>query len=62
MSLKSVQKRVRGIQGRALPTWITEFKSWDAFEEETSYIWSNAKTYNEDGSDMYNLAVDLEVK
>lgn len=26
-----------------------------------SYIWENAKFYNEDGSEMYNLAEEFEV-
>lgn len=62
VSLKSVAKRTRGIHGRAPPTNITDFKTWDAFEEEVSFIWRNAKDYNEDGSDMYNLAIDFEVR
>ena len=62
MSLKSVAKRTRGIHGRAPPTNISDFKTWDAFEEEVSFIWRNAKEYNEDGSDMYNLAIEFEVR
>ena len=31
------------------------------FEDEVSYIWRNAKEYNEDGSDMYILATEFEV-
>lgn len=61
MSLKSVQKRTRGQHGRNPPTNVTDFKSWDAFEEEVSFIWRNARDYNEDGSDMYELANELEV-
>lgn len=60
-SLKGLQKRVRGIQGRSAPTGITEFKSWDAFEKEVGHIWRNAREYNEDGSDMFNLAGEFEV-
>jgi hypothetical protein len=62
VSLRSVQKKVRGQHGRNPPTWITDFHTWDAFEEEMSYIWDNCRTYNEDGSDMFNLAEDLEVR
>ena len=62
VSLKSVQKRTRGIHGRTEATGISDFKSWDAFEEEVSRIWSNAREYNEDDSDMYLLAHDFEVR
>ncbi|KAF2218059.1 hypothetical protein CERZMDRAFT_20712, partial [Cercospora zeae-maydis SCOH1-5] len=60
VSLKGVQKRVRGVHGRDAPTGISDFKTWDAFEQEISWIWRNARDYNEDGSDMYALAGDLE--
>jgi hypothetical protein len=56
-----VQKKVRGVQGRNPPTGITELKSWSAFEEEVSWIWRNAREYNEDGSDIYILAGEFEV-
>lgn len=61
MSIKSVQKRTRGQHGRASPTGVSDFKTWDAFEEEFSYVWKNAREYNEDGSEMYELANDFEV-
>lgn len=61
MSLKSAQKLVRGIKGREPPTGTTFLKSWQAFEEEVGYIWQNARTYNEDGSDISELAGELEV-
>lgn len=61
MSLKKVAKQTKGIRGRNEVTGVTEFKTWDAFEEEVSYIWRNARTYNEDGSDMYLLANEFEV-
>ncbi|CAK1363405.1 unnamed protein product [Cercospora beticola] len=60
VSLKGVQKRVRGVHGRDAATGISDFKTWDAFEQEVSWIWRNARDYNEDGSDMYALAGDLE--
>ena len=62
VSLKSVNKLVRGIKGREPPTGSTFLKSWHAFEEEVSYIWSNARNYNEDGSDIYLLSEELEVR
>lgn len=61
VSLKSVQKLVRGIKGREPPTGSTFLKSWHAFEEEVSYIWKNARDYNEDGSDLFVLSEKLEV-
>jgi Bromodomain len=56
VSLKSLHLRVRGRTGRQAATGISEFQSWDAFEKEAAYIWENAQRYNEDGSDMFNLA------
>jgi len=61
VSLYGVKKRTIGRHGREAPTGITDFKSWDTFEQEVSFIWKNARTYNEDGSDMYNLAGEFEV-
>ncbi|KAJ4372363.1 hypothetical protein N0V83_004137 [Neocucurbitaria cava] len=60
MSLTGVQKKVRGVVGRDAPTGHTLFKSWDAFENAMSLIWTNARIYNEDGSDIYNLSLELE--
>lgn len=61
VSLKSIMKRTRGQHGREPPTGITDFKTWDAFEEEVSLIWRNAQEYNEDGSEMFNLAEEFKV-
>ena len=61
ISLKGVQKRVRGMHGRNGSSGISDFKTWKAFEEEIEYIWHNAWHYNEDGSEISNLAKDLEV-
>ncbi|KAF1817595.1 hypothetical protein P152DRAFT_454172 [Eremomyces bilateralis CBS 781.70] len=60
ISLKGVQKKVKGIQGRTTATGKTLLPTWDAFETEMSHIWKNARAYNEDGSDLYNLAGELE--
>ncbi|KAF1975257.1 Bromodomain-containing protein [Bimuria novae-zelandiae CBS 107.79] len=60
VSLTAVQKKVRGVIGRNAPTGVTELKSWDAFEQMASMIWTNARIYNEDGSDLYNLSMELE--
>ena len=59
-SLKGVKKRIAGWHSREEQTGVTDFKSWDAFESEVSRIWVNAREYNEDSSDMYQLAHDLE--
>lgn len=29
--------------------------------DEVSYIWNNAREYNEDGSDMFELSLEFEV-
>lgn len=61
ISLNYVKKRTRGQHGRGAATMMTDYKNWDAFEEDVSYIWRNAREYNEDGSDMFNLAGEFEV-
>lgn len=61
MSLKKLQKAVKGKHGRNDATGISEFKSWTAFEEKSKLLWTNAYYYNEEGSDIYVLAQDLEV-
>ena len=61
MSLAAVQKRIRGVVGRNPPNGVSLYNSWDALEEDAQWIWINAKEYNEDGSDIHNLAVELEV-
>jgi hypothetical protein len=62
VSLRSIQKKVRGTDIRNNPTKVTAYPTWQAFEEEVSYIWRNAREYNEDGSDISNLAGILEVR
>lgn len=61
VSLKGVRKRINGEHGRNERTGITDYKSWDAFEEDVSFIWRNARDYNEDGSEMFELAGQFEV-
>nr|POE49522.1 isoform 6 of protein polybromo-1 [Quercus suber] len=46
--IKGLGKRARGQHGHAPPTDVSDFKTWAAFEEEASFIWRNAKAYNED--------------
>lgn len=61
MSLKGVRKRINGEHGRNERTGITDYKTWDTFEEDVSFIWRNARDYNEDGSEMFELANQFEV-
>ncbi len=61
MSLKKLQKLVKGIHGRGERTGTTEYKTWAAFEEKAGLLWKNAYFYNEDGSDIANIAKELEV-
>ncbi|POS83779.1 hypothetical protein EPUL_003750, partial [Erysiphe pulchra] len=58
LALKDLQKAVKGF--RAKTPGVSEFKTWAAFEEEASYIWKNAFLYNEDNSDIFKLALDLQ--
>ncbi|KAJ5915346.1 hypothetical protein N7466_011279 [Penicillium verhagenii] len=60
VSLRSIQKKVRGTDGRKKGTKMTAFPSWLSFEEEVSYLWRNAREYNEDGSEISLLAGVLE--
>jgi hypothetical protein len=61
ISLGVLQKRVKGVTSKKDVAGISEFKTWAAFEEEASYLWKNAWHYNEDGSDIFNLATTLKV-
>ncbi|KAJ5986834.1 hypothetical protein N7451_011199 [Penicillium sp. IBT 35674x] len=60
VSLRSIQKKVRGTDGRKKGTKMTAFPTWLSFEEEVSYLWRNAREYNEDGSEISVLAGVLE--
>ncbi|KAI6088083.1 Bromodomain-containing protein [Hypoxylon rubiginosum] len=60
LSLKALQKQVRGQHGRGGATYVSDFKSWAAFEDQASLIWKNAYHYNEDGSDISLMAQELE--
>jgi hypothetical protein len=61
VSLTSMRKKTRGAQGRGPATGISDFKTWDAFANEMSFIWRNAQEYNEDGSDIFVLADEFKV-
>ncbi|KAB5584886.1 hypothetical protein GE09DRAFT_6420 [Coniochaeta sp. 2T2.1] len=60
LSLKGLQKLVKGIHGRAPPTGVSEFKGWAAFEERASLLWDNAHYFNEEGSEIYNQATEMK--
>lgn len=60
VSLKAVEKHIIGKVGRLPPTGVSAYPTWDALEKELSYVWSNCREYNEDGSEMYNLAGEFE--
>ena len=62
VSLRAILKLARGTDGRKNSTKTTPFRSWQSFEEEVSYIWQNAREFNEDGSEIFVLAGTLEVK
>jgi len=38
-----------------------QIKDWDTFSREMRLIWDNAKEYNQEGSDIYEMAEKLEV-
>ncbi|EPQ62197.1 BgtA-20314 [Blumeria graminis f. sp. tritici] len=58
VALKDLQRAVRGIRLKTPGT--SEFKTWSAFEGETSYIWKNAFLYNEDNSEIFKLAREMQ--
>ncbi|CRK33973.1 hypothetical protein BN1708_006228 [Verticillium longisporum] len=60
LSIKKLQKRVKGVQGRGNCTHVSEFKSWAAFEETASLIWTNAQFYNEEDSEYYAVAGEFK--
>ena len=61
LSLKKLQKLVKGVHGRGERTGSTEFRTWAAFEDRTKKLWENAYLYNEDGSEISEMAKELEV-
>ncbi|KXG51146.1 Bromodomain [Penicillium griseofulvum] len=60
VSLRSIQKRVRGTDSRKNSSRTTAYPTWQSFEEEVSYVWRNAREYNEDDSEIAILAGVLE--
>lgn len=61
MSLRKLQRAVKGMTGRNEATGVSEFKNWAQFEEKCKLLWTNAYYYNEEGSDIYELTQELEV-
>lgn len=62
LSLKGLQKLVKGIHGRQPATGVSDFKNWAAFEDKASLLWTNAHFYNEEGSEIHTLATELKVR
>ena len=62
VSLRSIQKKVRGTDSRKNTSKTTAYPTWQSFEEEVSFIWRNAREYNEDDSEISALAGILEVR
>ncbi|CAG7936089.1 unnamed protein product [Penicillium olsonii] len=60
VSLRSIQKKVRGTDSRKNTSKTTAYPTWQSFEEEVSFIWRNAREYNEDDSEISALAGILE--
>ncbi|WYZ44233.1 hypothetical protein EsH8_VII_000669 [Colletotrichum jinshuiense] len=60
ISIKKLQKTVKGVRGRNEATGTSEFKNWGVFEEASSLLWKNAFFYNEEGSEIYELAQELQ--
>ncbi|KAF4467799.1 polybromo-1 [Fusarium albosuccineum] len=60
LSIKKLQKMVKGMHSRGETTGASDFKTWSAFGEKAKLLWTNAYFYNEEGSEIYALAQELE--
>ncbi|KAL1961601.1 hypothetical protein VTN77DRAFT_1401 [Rasamsonia byssochlamydoides] len=60
VSLRSIQKQVRGTDGRKSLPKTTAFPTWQSFEDEVEFIWRNAREFNEDDSEIVAFAGILE--
>ncbi|KAI5287788.1 hypothetical protein KEM54_005733, partial [Ascosphaera aggregata] len=60
VSLRAILKLVRGTDNRKNSQKRSPFRTWDAFEEEVSYIWRNASEFNEPGSAIVGEAEQLK--
>ena len=61
VSIKKLQKLVKGVHGRGEVSGSSGFKTWSAFGDKAKLLWTNAYFYNEEGSEIYALAQELEV-
>lgn len=61
MSLKKMWRAIQGMQGRGGATGVSLYKSWATMEQEANLLWTNAQYYNEEGSEIYELAGELKV-
>ena len=59
--MRSIQKKVRGTDGRKSFPKITAFPTWQSFENEVEFVWRNAREFNEDDSEIVAFAGILEV-
>lgn len=62
VSLRSILKQVRGIEGRKPHSHKTAFPTWQLFADEMEYIWRNAREFNEEDSEIVDLVNILEVR
>ena len=62
-SLQTLWEHTQGIDSekKGAATGVSRSGTWDEFEAEASMIWANAYHYNEDDSEIFNLAKELEV-
>ncbi|EZG03712.1 hypothetical protein H106_06374 [Trichophyton rubrum CBS 735.88] len=64
VSLRGILRTVRGTDRRKPTTSKSKapnpFRSWKAFIDEVNYLWTNARIFNEDESDIAILAGELE--
>ena len=61
ISLRAILKLVRGTDRRKSSTKTNPFRTWQAFEDEVSYLWRNAREFNEDDSEIVAISHKLEV-
>ncbi|EED15997.1 polybromo-1, putative [Talaromyces stipitatus ATCC 10500] len=60
VSLRSLLKQVRGIEGRKPHSKKTAFPTWQLFADEMEYVWGNAREFNEEDSEIVDLVNILE--
>ncbi|KAM0222756.1 hypothetical protein ACHAPA_001284 [Fusarium lateritium] len=60
VSIRKLQKMVKGMHARGETTGSSDFKSWASFEEKAKLLWTNAYFFNEEGSEIYSVAQELE--